>query len=375
MNFPRGQKGFSLVEALMVLGITTIIGFAVMQTMQDSANSMALSEAKFEQLELIRQIQTNLIYKPSCEMNLKTKTISGLNIADIQKLVDSNGHPILEKGQKFGNGSLEVKDFSFAITQQELDDFNAFKATWPAGVTSYMLDMQFIVKTEKLKTSMGGKFLTRAIPIKVKVDVSSIIQECFAANDAGNFTAMSNFCSQMGGTFNETTSLCNFNQNCATTTGAQLIPAKCVDEKMAALMASFTKQLADLEATRTVASVDPAATPAATPAYDPYKIPWSYANPGPGCTGSSCAASDFGPCNGTFCTTNGGSCNGIGCQAGVVTGVVKYDGTNMFSPSKPGPGCTQSSCHANDYGPCKGTFCTTNGGSCEGIGCRTGVTN
>lgn len=367
MNFPANQKGFSLIEALLVLAITSIIGVAVMQIMSDSTNSMALSEAKFEELELVRQIQSNLVYKPSCEKNFKGEVIDNLTVADIERVLNSNGGNLFTKGQVVGNRSLMISDFEFYIKPEVKAALDTFKASWPAGVTYYMLDVEFRIKTEKLKTTLGGKEMTRKIPLKVKVDPSNIVLECFSSNDAENYTAMSNFCQQMGGSFNSTSNLCEFNQTCATAVGAQLVPSKCVDEKIEAAIA---KAMADL-ATRTVASATPA--PSATPAYDPYTIPWSFANPGPGCTGDGCAASDFGPCKGTFCRTNGGSCTGINCETGITTGTVKYDGTNMYSPSKPGPGCTGDGCHANDYGPCKGTFCTTNGGSCNGINCETGI--
>jgi prepilin-type N-terminal cleavage/methylation domain-containing protein len=370
MNCPANQKGFSLVEALVVLAITSITGFAVMQTMRDSTNTMALSEAKFDELELIRQIQSNLVFKPACEFNFKNQGIASLTTGNILKVLNANDKELFTVGQTVGNRSLKIAKFEFSIKPEVEAEYNAVKATWPAGATYYMLDVQFKVTTEKLKTSLGGKEMTRTIPIKVKIDPSHIISECFSTNDAENYTAVNAVCAQMGGVFNPTSEKCEFEQNCAAVTEAKLIPAKCVDEK---IDVAIKKVMADLAATR-VPAAEPAASPT-PPAIDPFKLPFSYTNPGPGCTGSSCAASDFGPCNGTFCTTNGGSCVGIGCKTGVTTGTVAYDGTNMFTPATPGPGCSGSSCHANDYGPCKGTFCSTNGGSCDGIGCRTGVLN
>lgn len=41
----------------------------------------------------------------------------------------------------------------------------------------------------------------------------------------------------------------------------------------------------------------------------------STAVPGKGCTGAFCVASDFGPCDGAFCKTNGTFCNGVRCNA------------------------------------------------------------
>lgn len=365
MNFSGNQKGFSLIEALMVLGITSIIGMAVMQTMRDSTNQMALSEAKFDELDLIRQVQTNLVYKVTCENNFVDKSLTNLMASNLDEVVNVNGTALFKVGQTVGNRSLKIKKFEVGIKEAVLADYNKrMTDPWNPGDT-YLVDVELKVTTEKLKTTLGGQEMTRAVPLKVKINAANNILECFSSTDAGGTTAMSDFCAQMGGVYNTTTSVCDFSTiDCAAATGSQLVPSKCVDEKIAALK----KEMDAL--TRTVASV-PAATPAAV---DPYKLPFSPSSPGPGCKGMGCAASDFGPCEGVSCTTNGGQCTGVACRTGVVTGLVVYDGTNMYTPANPGPGCSGMGCHASDYGPCAGVSCTTNGGSCNGTSCRTGVT-
>ena len=40
------------------------------------------------------------------------------------------------------------------------------------------------------------------------------------------------------------------------------------------------------------------------------------------------------------------------------------------SPITPGAGCSKAFCVANDYGPCKGLMCKTNGNYCDGMGCQ-----
>lgn len=372
----RSSNGFSLVEALLVLAISSIIGVAVLQTVRDSSNAMAASEAKFEELELARQVQTNLVYRPSCENTLKGKLLDNLSIADVEKIMDSENKPFLEKGAKIGNNSLQIMDFSFNISQKARDDFEAFKASGPTAGSTFMMDANFVLITEKLKSTVGGKgFKPREIPIKIKVDTANLIQECFAATEASDINLVGTFCAQMGGKFNSTTTLCEFNQDCAKLTGAEMVPSKCVDEKIQAAVASMNQVVADLLKDRQPA-VAAAATPAASPtpsAIDPYTLPFSIYNPGKGCKGQGCAASDYGPCDGVGCTTNGGSCSGVACRTGVVTGVVAYDGKNIYTPANPGPGCNGQGCHASDYGPCKGVGCSTNGGSCEGVSCRTGI--
>ena len=376
MNFSGNQKGFSLVEVMLVLAISSILGVVVMQTMRDSANAMAFSEAKFEEQELARQIQSNLIYKPGCEVNLGTKVLGPVNATELEKVFDFAGNDLFEKGQTVGN-SIKITGFEFNIKPEAIAGYNAIRAAWPADQTYYMLDAEFKIKTQKLKTTLGAKEVVRTIPVRVKIDASSTVRECFSTSDAADYTAMSNFCQQMGGTLDANLNRCVFAQSCAATTPEQMIPAKCVDEKVNALVAEIGKlssALAALENTRAPAAVV-AATPAATPTtIDPYTLPFSRTNPGPGCKGMGCAASDFGPCEGVSCTTNGGQCTGVACRTGVVTGTVVYDGTNMYTPANPGPGCSGMGCHASDYGPCAGVSCTTNGGSCNGTSCRTGIT-
>lgn len=43
---------------------------------------------------------------------------------------------------------------------------------------------------------------------------------------------------------------------------------------------------------------------------------YSVTNPGPGCRGVFCKTSDYGPCLGPFCKTNGSSCIGDFCETG-----------------------------------------------------------
>jgi|GEM_PF-5932946 Type II secretory pathway, pseudopilin PulG len=353
----KSQSGFSLVEALVVLGITSVIGMFVMQMLKDSANASAYSEAKFDELEMARQIQANLTYKPTCEKNLSGKSFTGLTIGNVTNLQDSNGNAFLTVGDKIGNRSLLVTGIDVAMSDATAADLAAKLAAWPPGLTSYMMDVQVSVTTQKLKTSLGGAESTRKIPVKVTVDSSAMINGCFSDQDAVNYTAMVNSCKQLGGTYNTTKDICEFNQSCNTTVATALIPAKCVDEKIAALAASI----------RTPSSTTPApADPTSK------EMPWTFTNPGPGCKGTGCWASDFGPCDGINCRTNGGSCSGTNCQAGAVTGSVKYNG-GLYSPASPGPGCTGTGCYASDYGPCDGINCSTNGGSCTGTNCRTGI--
>lgn len=49
--------------------------------------------------------------------------------------------------------------------------------------------------------------------------------------------------------------------------------------------------------------------------------PWSLGNPGPGCSSNNCISEDFGPCTGNNCLTNGLSCKGASCSACAVGAV------------------------------------------------------
>lgn len=51
-------------------------------------------------------------------------------------------------------------------------------------------------------------------------------------------------------------------------------------------------------------------TPTPTPS-----SPWSLSNPGSGCNSNNCIAEDFGPCAGNNCITNGLLCKGSACSA------------------------------------------------------------
>jgi hypothetical protein len=378
----KNQKGFSIAEVLVAFGLMSILGIISLQIMQDSFNASSLAEAKNDEIEMSRQLQLTLIYKPNCDKNLQGKLINDVNYHDIINFLDSTNKEILTRGQVIGNRSLKVADIEYYVKPADFAAFNAYKASPPPGEPTYLMDAYVKVTTEKLKTQLGGKNLVADIPIKVKVDATSKVVECFTSVDSTNETAMQSFCTQIGGVFNTVTKECDFNTvGCDTSNPDKLVPAKCVDEKVAKSLKDYSAlvdaKLAEMEK-RLVASV-PTATPvvvaAATPAPtpDPYALPFSPTKPGPGCIGDGCSASDYGPCSGTNCQTNGGSCTGFVCQTGVKTGTVKWDGKNMYTPSNPGPGCKGDGCVAHDYGVCEGTNCQTNGGSCKGFVCQTGI--
>ncbi|MBS1972474.1 MAG: prepilin-type N-terminal cleavage/methylation domain-containing protein [Bdellovibrionales bacterium] len=244
MNVISNQRGISLIETLVALGIVAVISMALAQMMKDSINATNYSESKFEEIEMARQLQMQLSLKPGCEQNFKDKQIqlldpnkygfllnpvmsvlggvtntavnalnSIMGIDNFNTVIDSNGRPMLSVGDTIGNRSLKITGLGFHIESQDWTNFQSVKGSLPANSKGAVTMGNLIVSGERVKTSYGGKTFTRAFPIRVLLDANGKVNGCYTDTDAAADAAVTIINNQItqvvNNTINQSTTLVN----------------------------------------------------------------------------------------------------------------------------------------------------------------------
>jgi len=209
------QRGVSLIETLVALGIVAVISMALAQMMKDSINATNYSESKFEELELSRQMQMQLSLKPGCELNFKNKQIQTLDTAkygfllnpvigvlggvvntatsavntlvgidDFNSLVDSNNRPLVAVGDMVGNRSLKITGMGYNIPAPDWANYQTIKNTLPAGSKGAITMGNLVITGDRVKTTYGGKNFARAFPVRLLLDSSGKVNGCYTDTDA-----------------------------------------------------------------------------------------------------------------------------------------------------------------------------------------------
>ena len=216
------NRGFSLVETLISMAIVGFISLALAQLMRDSVNSANYVESKFDELELARLVQIQLMSKDGCEQNFKNKAINTLNpaqysflinpplgvlgnvitnatsganpatggaggallgISNIDKMVDSLGSTLFSVNDVIGNRSLKITGIGFSISQTNWTNAQNAIASGAAPATGAQTPGLLVITGERMKTSYGGKTWSRGFAVTTTLDSSGNITGCYTAAD------------------------------------------------------------------------------------------------------------------------------------------------------------------------------------------------
>lgn len=269
MRLTQNQKGFSIAEVLIGLSLVMFTSMALTQIMKDSANASNLSEARFEEQELLRQAQLHFTNKSVCSDNFKTHVMGTIpnttdrGFADINSLKSFSGEPFAVKDELIGNRSLKVKDIVIRTPASDWSAFQSAKSSWVAGQTSAPLMASLEISIEKMKTTFGGKVTTRRIALNLVVDGSDRVVDCSTSVDVNNITSLTSACVQMGGSFNTATKTCEFTQACSATDPNKPVPARCLTDlntKLSTTISDLQDQINKLKTQTTVTSSLPGVT-------------------------------------------------------------------------------------------------------------------
>lgn len=211
-----GSKGISLVEALVAVSISAVIGTAMWALIDNAVDTTNTFSDRQEMNEALRQIQFILMRDTDCAENMRGPSDAPIPFrANQRAAVDSikssapgGGNILLQSDQDFGRiriGQITIEESTDdAATQQQIIYENS---------TAIRYDVFFATLTIPA-TSRSGRAL-RAGQIPLKVFVPSAVQpagtppqtqeirKCYVRN-IENQT-----CGSFGGSFNNATGTCD----------------------------------------------------------------------------------------------------------------------------------------------------------------------
>lgn len=314
----RFQKGFSLIEILLVSAILLTISLAIGSLVFQMQKAAKLAEKKVEALELRAAVSRILMNLPVCSCILNSyaspfrqPSPSGRAETNVTQLEDNCGSTapqLIAAANAYIPGSrtrLKLGNISLSNIRPDPSTVNRFRG--------------------ELRVDFDGDGDIQLQSFDFDIDFTTIGP--LEAKDPTTCTYVAGLNGSAGipglflppGTSTQTLGTCPTGE---VLTGIQSSGITCVDVNTLIVSSGFTPP----------SGWTPPPVTSPTPPPPPA---WSPSNPGPGCSGSSCITYDYGPCDGSSCWTNGNYCDGPSC---VATGVTA--------------GCNGSSCCAGP--PCGG---------------------
>lgn len=149
------QKGFSLVQIMIAMGLLGVISVGIMQVMKTGSKTQTTLETSFELTSVLGQIERNLTSPTACEATVKDKSL-GDALTAINDY-DSDGEtikPLYSVNQDIG----KIKILSIKID-------TAISTTSDGGLTNIIID--FDRASSGKREVFGGKTFSKKIPIFV----------------------------------------------------------------------------------------------------------------------------------------------------------------------------------------------------------------
>lgn len=189
MKFLKNEKGISLVEAMIGIGISAAAGVAYMTHVQNTAKNEARQKIRNSITQLESQATDYLKSRDVCNSNLakafkdvpmrvdgdnEIKGKSSYKVLKNKDFTDSNGNvtakDIFKEGDVFDGGRIYVNDVKYAIS--ELADINIPKAPWSkSGKIRIGVEFQFCRNNAAVFNKSPNGVLTASCPVEMRQSV------------------------------------------------------------------------------------------------------------------------------------------------------------------------------------------------------------
>ncbi|WP_295900531.1 hypothetical protein [uncultured Bdellovibrio sp.] len=199
---PLGNKGFMIVQALMGAMLLGILGLAFAGLVKDMWMENQTLQSKNDELTLAQvirqQISTPSLCNASFEVGRRSfnPTATSRNIS--VRLNPTNPASVVAQGVTLQNWNLTVQSFSLNNITKAVASF--------AGETLYAGDLSLQAQATNGRKNIYKSKTLGKIFLRVD-DATQTITSCFISEDGTGIA--SSACASLGGTFNETTSVCD----------------------------------------------------------------------------------------------------------------------------------------------------------------------
>jgi len=194
----KTNSGLALVEVLVAGGILAGLAVVSMKMMEMQTRSNVTAENRSELIQTFNEITYYLLNKKAC-----SQTFSALGDVEINnelvEIKNQFGVTKFNKTDLIGNKRLKIK--SMTIENVEISE-----SPLPSGNRSGILSLAITFENIS-KFSLGGNSV-RKIPIKIAVNDSNEVVDCYSATDSAVDTARVKACSDLGGIFNTESEIC-----------------------------------------------------------------------------------------------------------------------------------------------------------------------
>jgi len=206
----KTERGFSLTELMVTVGILGGVALVTMRLFEDQTNKEALIRSKSEIQKTISLVKQSLSKPVNCRLNLNpyfmnqiqaTGTI-GLNIPNLKTYVSGTNSTKLLLGSAMN------------YNQFKTDTLKLFSV--PGEPNKVRLQLKFLHKKKSSDGAVTGNWsaVQESLFYTVSTNSAGRITDCGEVVSAGNATAKEKFCKSLGSAaiWNASTGKCIFSQ-------------------------------------------------------------------------------------------------------------------------------------------------------------------
>ncbi|MFG1594194.1 type II secretion system protein [Halobacteriovorax sp. CON-3] len=197
MMFLKNEKGLTLAEIMVAIGLFGIVSLGVLKIIQTTTEVTKKSKIDQELMSLRTTSSATLLNSDSC-----TQTIGvGQNVTEgllISSIRNRRGQEIISLNQNFANGQITIKSL-------ELVDLYTEPDTSGNLVGDVFLEITFYKKSS---LSKKGVDIKKRIPLSLELTASNDLIRCFSAEENALLTSLMEICQGRGGDFDPVTKSC-----------------------------------------------------------------------------------------------------------------------------------------------------------------------
>lgn len=199
-----GDKGFSLIEIMVAVGMVGGLALVVMTLKKDTATSTKRLEIASEIVSLHNMIGQILLDETACTNTLQTIDVT--NPTAVPDINNAAGGTMYATGSTYGNGTVEIG----TMTAQIISGTKQAIASEPGFSRGNVRLSITYNRISSLIPAGGSKQLTREIILSAKVNTTTdVVSTCYSNEGDAIQEAVRIACESIEGTYDEAPQKCN----------------------------------------------------------------------------------------------------------------------------------------------------------------------